>query len=146
MVAAQHFLVKPTRNAIVRRLPRPRGSGFLSVRLYKRIAQPLWRRATHAPTETATRIKRFDSPRTVRMVIQEHHAKRAGKHYDIRIHLDGRAVSFAVPKAKWPEVGERLLAVRTPDHIEEYSDFEGRIPDGQMGAGTVEKVFDAHGA
>lgn len=144
MVAAQKFMIKPTKNAIVRRLPRPQGSGFLSVRLYKRLVHPLWRRATHVPVEHATPIAQFDKPRTVRLVIQEHDAKRAGKHYDLRIHLDGRAVSFAVPKARLPEIGERLLAVRTPDHIEEYSDFEGRIPDGQMGAGTVRKVFDGH--
>jgi bifunctional non-homologous end joining protein LigD len=39
-------------------------------------------------------------------------------------------------------VGERILAVRQPDHTIEYSDFEGTIPDGNMGAGTVKRVFD----
>jgi len=69
-------------------------------------------------------------------VVQKHDATRM--HYDLRLERDGVLVSWAVPKGIPKETGERYLAIQTEDHPLEYGGFEGVIPKGQYGAGTVE--------
>lgn len=74
-----------------------------------------------------------------RFVIQLHHAKKAGDHYDLRLENDeGALSSWSVPKHRLPKGKEKLLAVRTEDHPVEYLKFKGEIPAGEYGAGTME--------
>ncbi len=98
---------------------------YRSMRDFEKTAEPSGKRAQ-------VRHKRAAGDS---FVIQKHAARRL--HYDFRLELDGVLLSWSVPKGPSLSPTERRLAVRTEDHPLDYAGFEGIIPKGEYGGGTV---------
>ena len=97
--------------------------------------------AYNAKRDPARTPEPFDSgePRPAgappRFVIQEHHARRL--HFDFRLEHEGVLVSWALPRGEPTDPTKNNLAVQTEDHPLAYGSFEGEIPQGEYGGGTV---------
>jgi len=77
----------------------------------------------------------------LRFALDKHYAKKAGFHCDLRIQKDPDShtlFSFAIRKCI-PKEHEKYLAIRTEDHDWKWLSFEGEIPEGEYGAGKIEK-------
>ena len=79
-------------------------------------------------------------PQRTKFVMHEHWAKKSGHHFDLRILKDDVLKSWAVPRAKLPGRGERILCIQVPDHPKSYYNFTGNITD-VYGRGKV-SIYD----
>jgi len=97
------------------------------------------RLATYRAKRTASRTPEPFGGRVIAggsvFVVQKHAAR--SLHWDLRLELDGVLLSWAVPKGPSPNQADKRLAMQTEDHPLEYAEFEGVIPKGEYGAGSM---------
>ena len=111
------------------RARKPALDAYSAKRDFSRTPEP----TPKATTKSAGKSKRASE--RLAFVVQRHAARRL--HYDLRLELDGTLKSWAVTRGPTLVAGEKRLAVRTEDHPLEYLKFEGNIPKGEYGGGSM---------
>jgi bifunctional non-homologous end joining protein LigD len=110
---------------------------YQRMRRFNQTPEPSGDKAARARAKPKPKAPASDA---LSFVIQEHDARRL--HYDFRLELDGTLKSWAVPKGPSLDPSVKRLAVHVEDHPLDYGSFEGSIPEGNYGAGSV-IVWDA---
>ncbi len=124
----------PCTTTTAERGTRPRDAAFLIVATRK-LAKYRAKRDFEKTAEPSG-SRRVAASKELRFVIQKHAARRL--HYDLRLELGGVFKSWAVTKGPSLDPADKRLAVEVEDHPLDYGDFEGTIPKGQYGGGTVQ--------
>jgi bifunctional non-homologous end joining protein LigD len=106
---------------------------------FGKLAEYNRRRRFNVTPEPAGRTGRVRKKK-LEFVVQKHRASRL--HYDFRLEHDGVMLSWAVPKGPSLDPSNKRFAMQTEDHPIEYNQFEGVIPEGEYGGGTV-MIWDA---
>jgi len=104
----------------------------MSLKLYKK------KRKLSETPEPKPKLKKSKSKKLI-YVIHKHKARNL--HYDLRLEINGVLKSWAIPKEPPKTKGTKRLAIQVEDHPLDYANFEGVIPEGNYGAGTV-KIWD----
>ncbi len=130
--ALDQFETAPKKFGQARRNPQPKSGSRAHKPLAAYRTKRDFRQTTEPPPPPGPPPPTADEPL---FVVQKHQASHL--HYDFRLQAEGVLWSWAVPKGVPTQTGEKRLAMRTEDHPVEYARFEGVIPPGNYGAGTV---------
>jgi len=106
----------------------------IKIKMIKKLKEYIQKR--HFDKTTEPKPKKATQPEKQIFVIQKHDASHL--HYDFRLEINGVLKSWAIPKGPTNDPDQKRLAIPTEDHPIEYATFQGNIPEGQYGAGTVE--------
>ena len=102
------------------------------------LAQYKKKRKLKKSKEPAAKLKKSPGKKTI-FVVHDHRATH--HHYDLRLEMNKTLKSWAIPKLPPKSKGTKRLAIKVEDHPLDYAKFEGTIPKGHYGAGTV-KIWD----